>query len=299
MASPAGNRRLHSAVAILATALSLTTTANAAEISPPVDLGQCAWSRYGSTHPLSLMPRTCPLPMDSRIVDASPAWSAASGTPPPWAPWSYPPWCPDMDASSPSSSSNAPLNRHRASTRPCLYTSTTFRGGHGLSLFAVPSAAASVAAALDDGLVPLAAREHASSSQNSEWANVAYVPYTIAELPGRGKGVVARRRIAKWDVVLVDSPALVAPADFLERFTVARRREVLQRAIDQLPSHQRVEIERELAATGDGERIFDVLKTNIFNVDIAGVSHIGLFPLGAVSGLCREVLYSLLTKLLP
>lgn len=268
-------------VAVLALATTTTALA-AAPHTRSADLDICTWTRHGSPYPLQTRLPACPLPLDSRFFTSDTTTS--------YLPWSAPPLCPDLKPSS------SPPSRHKPAYKPCLYQSTSFRNGAGLALLTTPKLAASVAgSALDDSLVPLAWRAHPSSSLNSEYANVMYVSYDVRDVPGKGKGVVARRRIGPWDTVLVDSALLVVPGDFGGSGGKDARRkagEIVRMMVGGLPEHQRREVVREIAgvkaaeteAEGN-EKLLDVLRTHGFGVEIEEVLHTALFPLASVSGL--------------
>ncbi len=132
---------------------------------------------------------------------------------------------------------------------------------------------------LDDSCVPEKDRHHPSSYMDP---NTTRLTYDVEELPGRGKGVIARKNIPKWDVVMVGWPAIVLPMEYQEYFSLHQRRALLSRAVKQLPKEQQDSI-LSLARSTGGEFIEDILKTNIFGIDLDGVSHMGLFPEGSVS----------------
>ncbi|KAL8375585.1 hypothetical protein RB599_002059 [Gaeumannomyces hyphopodioides] len=70
--------------------------------------------------------------------------------------------------------------------------------------------------------------------------------HEIRDLPGRGKGVVAVRKIRAWEVIMDQSPAMVMQMDLWRRARVQGPLE-------------------------------DILRTNVFGLDPNGVLHMGLF----------------------
>lgn len=130
--------------------------------------------------------------------------------------------------------------------------------------------------ALDDAVVPPKLRDHSSSSLvPEEQRNPAYV---IKDIPGRGKGLVAKRPIRKWEVVLVDFPAMLTHVDVFDSVDSETRGDLLEQAVQQLPNHQQDEV-LSLARSTGGEPIEDILKTNIFGVELdLEIPHSGLFP---------------------
>ena len=218
-----------------------------------VDSPRCSWRR----HPFSTDLLVCPPPIDSDTF----ALTAS------FAPWSHPPAC---------------VGRVDSSIPPfCIFTDTAFRGGRGISILTSPEVAAAMAPSLDDGIIPPALRDHPSSPLSAGGE----APFRILNLPGRGKGTVAARRFRQWEVVMVDFPALIAQNEYTEISDPTAIRELLRQGVDQLPPDQRERV-MGLARSGDGEAIGDILKTNVFGgVNVGGMSHIGLFPVGSVSSL--------------
>ncbi len=222
------------------------------------DQGACSWSKYGSPTPLQDGFGTCPTPLDTAL---------SSQQTDRWSPWSFPPYC------------VKPAKLGDDAPEYCLYTSVTFRGSHGISIIATPDLAASIVGSLDDSQVPDQHKHHPSSFMDPR--NGSTLPYDIRDLPGMGKGVVARKGIARWGTVVVDWPVLMLPTDYQRYFTVHQRRALLGRAIQQLPRAQQEAVLALAHATG-GELIEDILQTNIFGVELDGASYMGLFPLGSV-----------------
>lgn len=228
----------------------------------PLDLGTevCAWSSRGPLFPLHNS--SCPLPIDDDEVE-----DGAS-----WAPWSYPPTCVEFQAR------NRPAGRSNDATKYCVFTSVPFRGGHGISLITTPELASSVSVGLDDSVVPPAIRDH-PASYLSPLADEAL--FEVKELPNRGLGSVAKHRIRQWDTILVGFPAILAQMDFMDVLSPEQIRDVLAPAIGQLPEEQREEILSLARSTGGGI-IQDILQTNIFGVEIEGVTHMALIPEASV-----------------
>lgn len=79
-------------------------------------------------------------------------------------------------------------------------------------------------------------------------------------------------------------PSLVVLMDFWEAVESPKQsRRLLNRALKQLPAEEKGRI-LALARTGGFEsQVEDVLRTNIFGVDVGGAFHMGLFVEGSVS----------------
>lgn len=212
--------------------------------------GQCSWSKYGHPFPSAL--RTCP----AIVTDVSDDY----------APWSYRPYCiqpalADIDA-----------------PEYCVFTHNTFRG-RALSLITTPELAASMVESLDDSTLPESLRDHPSSPLTTKSKKQKAVD--VKNVKGRGKGTIARRRIQKWETAFVSYPVMVVRADFLKDLDEEEKKELKELAVSQLPERQRKAV-LNLAHTTGGELIEDILRTNIFSVDIGSVPHMGLFLEGSV-----------------
>ncbi|KAI1101873.1 SET domain-containing protein [Jackrogersella minutella] len=201
----------------------------------------------------------CPLPIDEESA-------AETGT---WAPWKRRPYCVE------------PFMRDDDITGPefCLYTFESFRGDQSLSVVTTPALAATIVDALDDTFLPSKLRDHLSSSLMAEAHRDP--AFTVEEVPGKGKGLTARHPIRKWDVVLMDHPAILAHTDLFDVVGSEVRQDLLERALKLLPEKQQEEV-LSLARSTGGEPIEDILKTNIFGVELGvEIPHLGIFPLAS------------------
>lgn len=206
---------------------------------------------------------SCPLPVDDASVAAGHGFS----------PWSHPPFCAEWKAK------GVPDGRANPAVKYCVYTSEAFRGAHGISVVTTPELAASMSVGLDDAVVPLAIRDHATSSMSALGGGE--LAFGISELPGRGLGTMAKHKIRKWDSIVVGYPAILARMDFMDVLDEEDVLEVLSRSVGQLPLEQQENVFSLARSTGGGV-LQDILKTNIFGVDIEGVLHMALIPEGSV-----------------
>lgn len=109
----------------------------------------------------------------------------------PHAPWSYAPYC------------TASTHLAHLGQQYCIYTSNT-TGPHGLSLIFKPEDAARATQYLND--LPLA------SFLTQEQAETLYFnpsPWKVVDIPGKDKGVVATRKIEKYETFMIDQAAVV------------------------------------------------------------------------------------------
>lgn len=197
-------------------------------------------------------------------------WREACSLENDWSPWSQPPFCPN------------PVNDDNSGQADCVFTFATFRGNQGLSLITTPSLAASVVEYLDDSDLPPSTKHQLSGfGRNEQDGSVAY---EIRDLPGRGKGLVTKHRVARHETVMVGFPVLIVRLDFVngEQYSQRQKRAMMETGVRQLPAEQQREIAA-LARNTGGERILDALRTNGFGIDIEGVQHLALFIDGSVS----------------
>ncbi|KAK1753029.1 hypothetical protein QBC47DRAFT_304211 [Echria macrotheca] len=229
-----------------------------------------------STTTSSWSSRDPPFPRKLLTTNTCPS---SPSLPAPSLPWSHAPFCPPP--SNPNIGGEVPDD--------CVFIVTTFRASQGLSLVTTPDLASSIVSFLDDGFVSVRLRDHPSVSQRQQDTSTEKhdgrngMGYTVKPLPGRGKGVLATRRFAKHETVMVDFPALLVRFDFLnsERFDPSAQRGMLERAVRRLPRETR-------DAIIGTDVVRDVIQTNAFGVEIEGVNHMALFLHGSrVNHGCR------------
>lgn len=177
-----------------------------------------------------------------------------------WAPWSYQPYCP-------------------RNTNYCVFTSAEFQGpDRGVSIIDVqPSKsnnATSAAASLARFLSFALAREAAQRTSP---------PYEVRDIPGKGKGLIATRKISRGQVLMIDHAAVVADERFPTRVRREHGRLLLREAIERLPMAREVlSLARSSSDPDNVPAVEDVMKTNSFSVEIGGRAYMALFPQIAV-----------------
>lgn len=180
-------------------------------------------------------------------------------------PWTHRPFCP-------------------AETPYCVYTSSQFQS-RGISVIAMPF---SVAKARNDttairSLEVLLASDAATRPPSP--AEPTDRPYEIRDIPGKGKGVVATRRIPRGTVLMVEHAAVIADMVFPVRVRRVLGREMLRRAMSRVGKESEeaiLELARSSQLPGEVPAAEDVMKTNAFTVKVAGRSQMALFPRVAV-----------------
>ncbi len=208
--------------------------------------GTCTWSGF----PIPLEQATCPPPINELTAFRTGSWS----------PWSHRPDCSTlMDDYSP---------------QYCLFTDDTFRGEHGISVLTTAEIAASLTGALDDTLVPPPLRSFQVDAMDR-------VPYKVIDIPGRGKGVIATRRIKALETIVVGYPAILTIND-IEGASYEEIMGLLQKAVDQLPTQQRNEVYALAQSNGEQLPVLDIIWTNSFVLELGGARHMGVFPRSSV-----------------
>jgi hypothetical protein len=212
-------------------------------VPPAAYSEKCLWKN----HAVIREPRrnSCTLPVDDesppRVED----------------PWTHVPLC--------INSTSVPLRKY------CVYTNSQY--GHlGISIITTPQVAATSLQLLEGTTDPL------DSAQYQADADREARPYEIVEVAGKGKGVVATRPIAQYETIMTDRASLMADIAFPGRVKQAQGYRLLHRAADQLSEPGPV-FGLGRSSNGNADIIEDVMRTNSFNYDLAGVPHMALFPL--------------------
>lgn len=204
-----------------------------------------------------------------------------------WSPWTHPPGC-------------LAANAHSNVTKYCLYTNSA-HGHHGVSLITTPETAANAAELLDDFnadfLRPLGShvnvpRRSGNGTAVEDGARASddeddHRPYEVVDMPGKGKGVVARRRISRAEVVMVDFASIVLDLAFPRAVRRLDGYDLLDQAVRQLGDHERV-LNLARKREHPPNVVEDVLRTNAFHFELDGKAHMALFADIAVEFPPRE-----------
>lgn len=162
----------------------------------------------------------------------------------------------------------------------CIYTAPSFRGELALATSAEDAANIIGMGGLDDLVAPYVPPHLFSTGAVDGGRGPAY---EVVDVPGKGKGAIASRKIAKGEVFMVDYPILMMEGALMAGMNPASRRGILSRAVDGLGDGGRERV-FELARSAEGEdEILDVFVTNGCGVEVWGKGHTGLFPDVAVS----------------
>ena len=203
----------------------------------------------------------CPVP---GLLGIFPDLNSSSNTQSVRPPWSSPPKCMTLSASTSSASEKM----------YCLFTSQEFRNGQGLSLVVSPNTAANLLGmgVLDDAPAPW---KWTGSSRVGTTVNK---PYRITVVKGKGLGVVATRAIRQGEIIMVDVPALLVSEEFLRETGREGkghlRRRMVKRGLEQLPESMRRKVM--VLQRGPGEYEVDA----ILGVNLKGLGDLGNSALG-------------------
>lgn len=176
------------------------------------------------------------------------------------APWTHRPYCGE-------------------DTNYCVFTNANFRGSsRGVSIIDIPSSNASDVTSTVASTSDLLVTEDPKTEQEPP-------PYEMRDIPGKGKGLVATRKISRGQAFMVDYAVLVADTQFPSRVKRDQGRQLLREAVFRLPAADLVlDLARSSLDPDNVPAAEDVMKTNAFTVDIGGKAYMALFPHIAVGG---------------
>ncbi len=230
-------------IAIVSILMAASSPASALRAAPRIPRAECS-----ASVPLELrdpsrdIVNTCDLPLDDD-VKPYPAYIS---------PWTHVPEC-DYSADVPGK-------------KFCVYTNAR-HGARGLSLLVTPETAADSANYLNK---PLNRPLFDPSSLE------------IVDIPGKGKGVVARRRFKRYEQIMLDYASLVVDIALASEVPVEAGYSLLHTAVNQLSDPKSV---LELGQSNDYSRdvVENVLRTNAFHTILGGEPHMALYPAVSVS----------------
>jgi hypothetical protein len=195
----------------------------------------------------------CPLPIDESV----------GPIPVKYTPWTHQPEC--------------TIGDNPGKTKYCAYTNSR-HAIDGISLITRPETAANVVDLMSEVVGPLP-RPMGNSTEP---------PYKITDIPGKGKGVVATRRISRYEEIMEDYAALVVDLYFPSAVKRQLGYDLLHTAADQLSVPDKV-LTLGRSSTLAQDIIEDVLRTNAFHTPLGGEPHMALYPeLSVESTLCRN-----------
>ncbi|KAL2174049.1 uncharacterized protein P884DRAFT_302838 [Thermothelomyces heterothallicus CBS 202.75] len=225
--------------------------------TPPLPPAQCAPGNFPS--PFNPNLTTC---LDGAIL-----------LPSAWHPWTHRPHCVEA--------ADGPW---------CVFTRAALHGS--ISVVTTPDEAAGALNPLrhvldddddDDD-------DNNDGDDSGDWRKGRRRPYEVRDVPGKGKGAVATRRIGKGTAVLADRTAVLAAVEYPADVMREEVQELLAVAAAQLRDPGAVEgLARQGGRQGgedyggDGEvvemsEMEDIMLTNTFGVTVGGKEYMALFP---------------------
>ncbi|GAB1317386.1 SET domain-containing protein [Madurella fahalii] len=200
----------------------------------------------------------CPLPVD----DISEVWLPGA------SPWTHPPEC---------------VYTAGKAAKYCAYTNSR-HGSRGWSIITSPETAADNIGFLN---MPL---------NSSRRTGLRDAPYKIVDIPGKGKGLVATRRIKRYQEILVDYATVLVDIAFTTKVPAFQGYRLLHSAVNQLSDPDSV-LELDGSSEFAQDRVENVLRTNSFHTNLGGVPHMAVYP--AVSRINHACMPNAYTRFMP
>lgn len=110
--------------------------------------------------------------------------------------------------------------------------------------------------------------------------------WEVRDIEGKGKGVVAIRKIARGEVFMVDYASVLADVKFPVKVNRKIGRKLLDSAVDRLPDPQKI-LALGKSSNSKAPASEDVLRTNTFSTTVDGIEYMVLFPTVSVSNISR------------
>jgi len=161
------------------------------------------------------------------------------------------------------------IPKNGSTTDYCVYTSSEFAGGRGISFFTTP--------AIIEKIKQLPAFTKVDVHKNAH--SLEDPPWEIQYIHGRGNGIFATKQLHRGDTIITELPLGVYHADAL-----APDSELgyiyLHTAFMQLPEpSQKLYLS---TVGGSGDPIMERVNKNSFGAEISGASHLLVYPETAV-----------------
>lgn len=145
----------------------------------------------------------------------------------------------------------------------CTFTTATFNEGFGLSVITTEQRLESLSS------LPVFAQQE----QKKPWGGKASdVSYEQQEVPGKGIGLVATRRISAGELILARTPAVLVDDDAFRGLDQGRLTQVLVPAIEMLPAKHQSEylkLTTHQETHGHDEKIYNIFAKNNYRTRIA------------------------------
>ncbi|KAH6891324.1 hypothetical protein B0T10DRAFT_458716 [Thelonectria olida] len=170
----------------------------------------------------------------------------------------------------------------------CIYSNPNYNGGTGLVVI--------TKSYYHDGVMKL----H-DPGKTGSWDQDAY---RVEEIPGKGLGLVANRRLETGEVMMPLSPFFLIQVDLLHRGAEpGKHQDLLDKGFAMLPEKTKKLFLAQFGHFG-GHRIYDILRTNAYVLHVVGryggATHLGLYPpeISRINHDCRpNIVYRIDTDL--
>ncbi|SPO04395.1 uncharacterized protein DNG_07080 [Cephalotrichum gorgonifer] len=218
--------------------------------------GLCRHSKAGPLLP-SPDAQSCPLAVD----DATTAEVTGSS----WGAWSFRPTCaypPD-----------------KSSSKYCVYTYIDPHGGRAdISIITTPETAAEAVGLLEDPDPRWYKWNEPTAPPPVDAGGEGEAPpYELREIPGKGIGLVATRKILRGEVILSDPATVISMLGPPQGISAAHKGILARKAFSQLGEETRRDIS-ELTGAEGGFGVEGIFSDNMFTIVLAGRQrHRGLF----------------------
>ncbi|RDW71413.1 hypothetical protein BP6252_07976 [Coleophoma cylindrospora] len=148
----------------------------------------------------------------------------------------------------------------------CLYTSSSFASGRGISIITTQSTAASLAS------IPIF-----TTKQPPVYPPKGHNLYYEFDFPGRGRGVIANTTFHRGDLIFSHTPLLLLDEEMFEGTSKTERNSVAKQAVDALPPATR-ELFYSQAGHFGTDPVEDRIRTNGFAIKLGGRTYGALVP---------------------
>lgn len=156
----------------------------------------------------------------------------------------------------------------------CVFTSESFWGGRGISIFTKPSIAREMAQ------LPAFTKPTNNTSPLSE-NDCREPPFYVAAIPGRGMGVIANRTIERGDLIMAVAGVAIYHNDCVDKDFddyLPHKEALMKLSVDQLPAPTR-ELFLSMAAHNESAELYiEKIYTNTFGEDFGDEEHSLVVP---------------------
>ena len=183
-------------------------------------------------------------------------------------PWTRRPWC--------INERSAPKRKFTLHRTYCIYVKEDFADGQGIVIWTTPAIAWAIAhdsPALHD-------TNDTASLNSIATGKDGLPPYSIQDMPEKGFGVVANRRIHQGERIIQEPVLWAAHGKIITEVADEDRIPMTWHSVYSLPPES-VDLMLAMYTTHGGDQINDIVRTNSYRIDFntSDDSHCGIFPL--------------------